>query len=159
MNATAKKLTLRLLSNGIYILTSRSGDNFGAATVSWVSQASFNPPLLMVAVRPTNTVFRCLAKSSVAVLHVLKNDQLDMAKRFFSPTAVQDGSINGEPFRDGTTCAPILLNAPAYLECSVRNIIDQGGDHAVVIFEVLEAVCREPVRPLTMAESPWEYGG
>ena len=59
----------------------------------------------------------------------------------------------------GKTCVPILQNAPAYLECIVRQIINQGCGHAVVILEVVEAVCRERVKPLTMAEAPWEYGG
>jgi hypothetical protein len=33
------------------------------------------------------------------------------------------------------------------------------GDHAVVVMEVVEAECRGDVRPLTVAASPWEYGG
>ncbi len=159
MNVTAKKHALRMFTNGVYILTARSEDEIGAATVTWVSQASFTPPLLTVAVRPTNSVFRCLAKSAVAALHVLGHDQTDVAKKFFTPTAVHDGTINGEPFCHGTTRAPILSNVPAYLECAVRQIVDQGSDHAVVILEVLDAVCRERVRPLTMADTPWEYGG
>jgi flavin reductase (DIM6/NTAB) family NADH-FMN oxidoreductase RutF len=113
----------------------------------------------MMVVRPTNTVFRSLATSFVAALHVLSNDQCDIARKFFAPTSVQNGTIIGEPFHDGTTRVPILQNAPAYLECSVRQIIDQGSDHAVLILEVVEAVCRERVKPFTMAESPWEYGG
>jgi hypothetical protein len=28
-----------------------------------------------------------------------------------------------------------------------------------MILEVLGAECRERVRPLTIADSPWEYGG
>jgi len=44
MNTAAKKHTLRMFTNGVYILTSRSDDSFGAATVTWVSQVSFNPP-------------------------------------------------------------------------------------------------------------------
>ncbi len=159
MNVAAKKTTLRMFTNGVYILTSRHDEEIGAATVTWVSQASFTPPLLTVAVRPTNSVFRCLAKSAVAVLHVLGHHQTDLAKKFFTPTAVQDDTINGEPFSHGAMRAPILSNAPAYLECTVRQIVDQGSDHAVVILEVVDAVCRERVRPLTMADTPWEYGG
>ena len=58
MNVTDKKHALRMFTNGVYILTSRSDEGFGAATVTWVSQASFTPPLLTVAVRPINSVFR-----------------------------------------------------------------------------------------------------
>ncbi|MCI3952948.1 MAG: hypothetical protein K0R53_2446, partial [Burkholderiales bacterium] len=36
-----------MLSHGVYVLTSRSAERYGAATVTWVSQASFKPPLLM----------------------------------------------------------------------------------------------------------------
>jgi flavin reductase (DIM6/NTAB) family NADH-FMN oxidoreductase RutF len=48
---------------------------------------------------------------------------------------------------------------PAYIECSLERIVDTDGDHAVVILRVIEADCRERVRPLTMAETPWKYGG
>jgi len=51
------------------------------------------------------------------------------------------------------------MNAPAYLECRVRNCVQTEGDHVVVVLEVVEAESRLAVQPLTVAESPWEYGG
>lgn len=159
MDARTKKKTLRMFSNGMYIITSRSGDRYGAATVTWVSQASFKPPLVMAAVRPESNVFKCLVESRVAAIHILDSDQHEMAQKFFSPTTVETGLINGEPFVDGETSAPILQNVPAYIECKVHQIVENGGDHAVAIMEVVNAACREQVRPLTIAESPWEYGG
>jgi flavin reductase (DIM6/NTAB) family NADH-FMN oxidoreductase RutF len=148
-----------MLSNGLYVMTSRSGDRYGAATVTWVSQASFRPPLIVAAVRPESNVFACLRQSGVAAIHILGRGQEDLARRFFEPTRADDGRLNGEPFRDGATEAPILRNAPAFVECRVRRILDDLGDHALVVLEVLEAGCGEPVRPLTIADSPWEYGG
>jgi flavin reductase (DIM6/NTAB) family NADH-FMN oxidoreductase RutF len=160
MDPESRHKTLRLLSNGVYVMTSRSGDRFGAATVTWVSQASFRPPLLMAAVRPGSNVFACLRDSGVAALHILGRGQEEMARRFFAPTEADASGINGEPFQEGATAVPILRNAPAYLECRVRRIVDDlGGDHSLVVLEVLDASCREPVRPMTIAESPWEYGG
>ncbi len=159
MDPQARKRTLRMLSNGMYVIASCSGDRYGAATVTWVSQASFKPPLIMAAVRPDSNVFECLRESRVAVIHILGCDQQDMAQRFFSPTWTEPGAINGEPFTEGKTSAPILLNVPAYLECQVHQVVDSGGDHAVVIMEAVEAECRQQVRPLTIRESPWEYGG
>jgi hypothetical protein len=38
-------------------------------------------------------------------------------------------------------------------------VVDAGGDHALVILEAVEAECREQVRPLTIAQTPWHYGG
>jgi flavin reductase (DIM6/NTAB) family NADH-FMN oxidoreductase RutF len=159
IDVRARKKALRMLSNGVYVLTSRCEDRYGAATVTWVSQVSFKPPLIMAAVRRESNVFKCLAQSRSAVLHILGDKQLDIARRFFHPTRTGSGMINGEPFSEGRTAAPVLVNLPAHIECQVENIIDTDGDHAVVILRVVEAECREPVRPLIIAETPWEYGG
>ena len=159
MDPRVQKRTLRLLSNGVYIITSRAGDQLGTATVTWVSQASFKPPLLMAAIRPESSVFRCLSQSLAANLHILGSQQCDIAQKFFAPTRPGPGVINGEPFLEGETPAPILKNARAYLECRVQQIIENGGDHKIVVMKVVNAACREPLEPLTIAQSPWEYGG
>jgi len=159
MDPNVRKRTLRLLSNGVYIITSRWGDRFGAATVTWVSQASFKPPLLMAAIRKESSAFRCMSQSQVAALHIVGSRQCALAQKFFAPTLAGLGLINGEPFTDGETAAPILENAPAYLECRIRQIIEDGGDHDIVVMEVVNARWREPLEPLTIAQSPWEYGG
>lgn len=159
MDALVRRKTLRMFSNGMYIVTSRNGEHFGAATVTWLSQASFRPPLIMTALRRDCNAFKCLVQSRVAIVHVLGADQQELAARFFHPTRMADGLLNGEPFVEGKTRAPILTNTPAFVECSVRHIFDTGGDHAVVILEVAEGECRMQVPPLTVAASPWEYSG
>jgi flavin reductase (DIM6/NTAB) family NADH-FMN oxidoreductase RutF len=159
MDVKVRQKTLRMLSNGVYVLTSRSEDRYGAATVTWVSQVSFKPPLIMAAVRRDSNVFKCLAESRVAVLHIVGNGQQDIARRFFFPTAAGCGTINGEPVVEGKTAAPVLASLPAHVECQVERIVDTEGDHAVVILRAVEAECGERVRPLTIAETPWEYGG
>lgn len=158
MDAVTRKRTLRLISNGIYVMTSASGGRCGAATVTWLSQVSFKPPLVMAAVRPESNVFRCLSESGAAAVHVLDRCQPDIAQKFFSTTTVVGDTINGEPFVPGVTRAPILRNAFAYFECRVRQIV-APGDHTVVIMEVVEARCLRDGLPFTVAGSPWTYGG
>src|SRR5215467_14930813 len=145
MDPKVKKSTLRLLSNGVYVVTSRDGDKFGAATVTWISQASFKPPLIMAAIRTNSNVFQCLSRSGVAAIHIVDCDQQAVAQRFFTPTRTELGAINGEPFQDGKTSAPILQNFRAHVECRVRQILECEGDHAVVVMEVLEAECHPPI--------------
>src|SRR5207344_1796351 len=134
---------LRMLSNGVYVLTSRSEDRYGAATVTWVSQVSFRPPLIMAAVRRDSNVFKCLAESGVAALHIVGDGQQETARKFFFPTRANCTTINGEPFADGKTAAPILVNLPAHVECQVERVVDPDGDHALVILRVVEAESRE----------------
>ncbi len=159
MDLIAKKKALLLFTNGMYIITSRFQEHYGAATVTWVSQASFKPPLVMAALRRDSNVFQCVAQSGFAAIHIIGHDQQQIAQNFFNPTSVQGSAINGEPIRDGITASPILFNFPAHVECRVVRLIDDAGDHAVVVFEVVEAECRNQVQPLTIAESPWRYGG
>lgn len=154
-----RQKTLRLLSNGVYVLTSRNEGRYGAATVTWVSQVSFKPPLIMAAVRKQSNVFQCMALSGTAVLHIVGDGQQEIAKTFFYPTRAEPGFINGEPFAQGRNMAPVLANLPAHVECRVERILDAQGDHAMVILGVVEAECGERVRPLTVAAAPWEYGG
>jgi flavin reductase (DIM6/NTAB) family NADH-FMN oxidoreductase RutF len=159
MDLKTKQKVLRLLTNGMYILTSRSAERFGAATITWVSQASFKPPLLMVALRKDGSAFQCVVESRTAVLHVLDHGQRDIAQKFFAATEESQGLLNGERYFEGTNGAPVLENLGAYLECKALEILERHGDHAIVVFEVMNAVLRKDVEPLTVTGSPWQYGG
>src|SRR5882762_9170879 len=130
MDAKVRQKTLRMLSNGVYVLTSRSEERYGAATVSWVSQVSFKPPLIVAAVRRESNVFKCLAESRIAALHIVADGQREIARRFFFPTRANYRTINGEPFAEGRTAAPILASLPAHIECQLERIVDTDGDPA-----------------------------
>jgi len=148
-----------MISNGMYIMTSRSGNKYGGATITWLTQASFKPPIIMAAVRPESSVFECLKESGSVAIHMLGEGQQDIARKFIAATKIDDGKMNGEPFTEGKTSSPILQIAPAYVECKVLKLIDGVGDHSLVIMEVIEAEIRKEVKPLLVADSPWEYGG
>ena len=164
MDKRIRRATLRLLSNGIYVVTARHGDELGAATITWLTQVSFEPPLLAAAIRPGGGFYQCLVVDGPAAVHILASHQQGLAAQFFSSTEVDGSKINGQSFHPGDNGAPILDDALAYAECSVRDIFDTGGDHRLVTFEV-ETVSFEAVsfqaafEPLTVAGSPWEYGG
>jgi acyl carrier protein len=106
-----------------------------------------------------SNVFACMGKSRAAAVHILGAHQEDLAKKFLSTTKLGTGMLNGEPFTDGKTNSLILQNAPAYVECTVRHIIDSGGDHGIVILEVIEAEYRMDAPPLLIAGTHWHYGG
>jgi flavin reductase (DIM6/NTAB) family NADH-FMN oxidoreductase RutF len=49
MDANTKKTALRMIPYGLYVLTAKGQDDaVAAATVNWVTQASFAPPLVVV---------------------------------------------------------------------------------------------------------------
>jgi len=52
MDQDAKKTALRMIPYGIYVLTADDGKgNVAAATVNWVTQTAFAPPLVVVGVK------------------------------------------------------------------------------------------------------------
>ena len=52
MDEKAKKTALRMIPYGLYVLTGETaGGRVTASTVNWVTQASFEPPLVAVGVK------------------------------------------------------------------------------------------------------------
>jgi flavin reductase (DIM6/NTAB) family NADH-FMN oxidoreductase RutF len=139
MDADAKKTTLRMIPYGIYILTADDGKgNVAAATVNWVTQSSFAPPLVVVGVKADSGAKAVVAGTGKFVLNMLGKDQKGAAFTFFKPAKVEDGKLSGQAFHAGANGAPILDAAIGAVECSVTQIIEQG-DHHIVIAEVTEA--------------------
>jgi len=167
MDEKAKKTALRMIPYGLYVLTARSeSGSVAAATVNWVTQASFEPPLVVVGVKMGSGPHAVIKKSKTFALNVLGKDQADIAPRFFKHVEREGDTVAGVPFRPGSTGAPILEGCPGYLECSLQLTLEKG-DHSIFIGEVIDAgVAEEPKgRPdaLTLTlpdlEGDLYYGG
>src|ERR687891_1518290 len=143
MDANAKKTTLRMIPYGLYVLTAAHGDQVAAATVNWVTQASFEPPLVVVGVKTDSHPHALIKDSKAFALNVLGKGQQAMAFPFFKPAEKQGQTISGEPFRAGVTGAPILANTPAFVECTLEATVEKG-DHSVFVGKVVEAGVAKP---------------
>ena len=148
MDANAKKTALRMIPYGLYVLTGESDGRVAAATVNWVTQASFDPPLVAVGVKADSTAHEVIKQVGSFALNVLSKGQQSMAFSFFKSVERDGDTIAGESFSSGKTGSPILANAVAYLECSLLDTVDKG-DHSIFVGEVVEAgVSRDiPGRP------------
>lgn len=139
MDDAAKKTTLRMIPYGIYVLTSDDGKgNVGAATVNWVTQSSFAPPLVVVGVKADSGAHTVVKGTGKFTLNMLGKDGKGAAFGFFKPAKLEDGKINGFSFKSGTNGCAILDVAIAAVECSVKQVLEMG-DHSVVVAEVTEA--------------------
>lgn len=144
MDANAKKTTLRMIPYGIYVLTAGDGKgNIAAATVNWVTQTAFAPPLVVVGVKTDSGAYQVIKAGKTFALNMLGKDQKPLAFTFFRPADVSDGKLSGQAYRKGTTGAPILVDAPAAVECKVTTIVEQG-DHHIVVGEVIDAHLNKP---------------
>ena len=145
MNADSKKTVLRMIPYGIYVLTASDGKGgVAAATVNWVTQTAFAPPLVVVGVKTDSGAYQVIKSARTFALNMLGKDQKSLAFIFFRPAEASDGKISGQAYRTGTTGAPLLVDAPGAVECRVTTIVEQG-DHHIVVGEVVEAHLGKPL--------------
>jgi len=140
-----KKTVLRMIPYGIYVLTADDGKgNIAAATVNWVTQSSFAPPLVVLGVKAGSGPLECLKVSKTFALNMLAKDQKPLAFTFFRPADVSEGRISGQPYHKGSTGAPLLTEAPGAVELKLVSLIEQG-DHHIVVGEVVDAHLSKPI--------------
>ncbi len=158
MNLEAKKKALRSILHGVYVIGVRDGEKRNAFTATWVTQVSFEPPLVAAAIRKESLSLQMIEKSRVFVINFLASGQKPLAQHFLKPAHLGGDKLEGVSHRAGVTGAPILEEAAAYVECRVKAI-HPDGDHAIVVGEVVEAVVHREADPLTLKETGWHYGG
>ena len=140
MDAGVKKTVLRMIPYGLYVLTVVGKDgSIAAATINWVTQASFTPPLLAIGVKADSHAHQLVKDVGVFALYILGKGQQSVAFTFFKPTEVKDRTLSGEPYHPGSMGSPILDNTPAFVECRVAGSVEGKGDHTVFVAEVIEA--------------------
>jgi flavin reductase (DIM6/NTAB) family NADH-FMN oxidoreductase RutF len=158
---------LKTIPYGFYItgVVGKDGEANGFTT-NWVSQASFRPQQVLVAVRKDQHTHDLLEEGGVFSLNYLDTAQEDLAQKFTQPLQHEPrregdsgGSVGGSPYTSGeATGAPLFEEAFAHLECRVVGRLE-AGDHTIYLGEVASALLRRPADILTDLDTPLEYGG
>ncbi len=125
------------LSGGLYIITATQGEGehkrSSAMVASWVSQASFKPPGLTIAVAKDRAIESLMQVGDHFVVNVLKEDNYKpLLKHFlkrFPPGADRFLGIN--ILKDLAKGGPVLSDALAYLSCCVAQRLE-GPDHWII---------------------------
>lgn len=159
MDLQAKRITLRKIPHGVYIAGVKQDSQLNAFTATWVTQVSFTPPLVAIGIKKDSSSFAMVKQDRVFSINFLGKDQKSIAEHFVKPAGVVGDKLKGIRYRAGKTGAPVLEDAIAYVECEVREIANEGGDHAVVIGEVVEAQVHRDEPALTLMDTGWHYGG
>ncbi len=134
-----------MIPYGVHIVTSVGSNGVPVATtLHWVTQTSFEPPLVTMALPPDGLAYAAIRGNNRFALHMLGRDDAAEAFAFQTRPALLEGNtLSGWSFAYSRSGLPLLDNAVAVLECTVRAVIE-FGDHHPVIGEVTEAYRRLP---------------
>jgi flavin reductase (DIM6/NTAB) family NADH-FMN oxidoreductase RutF len=158
MNDAARELVLRQFRYGLYALTVRhQGDEHGI-TATWVSQASADPAMVVVAVENNSKAIGMVRDAHHFALNVLRQGQRELAAKLGRTSGTTPHTLKGIKTKPAPTSgAPILTEALGWVECRVVATLP-SGDHTLVLGEVLEAgVEQQGAAPLTPEEAGLSY--
>ncbi len=125
------------VANGVYILTTREGDEIDGMLATWISQSSFSPPVVSVAVNKSRHIVNLLSVGSEFAVNILSKENMDIFKNFAKPVHTPDEAhkrFEGleRVEHDGP---PVFKTAIGYLVCRVMTVVD-SGDHNLILGEV-----------------------
>ena len=112
------------------VVAAKRGEVTSAMLASWVSQASFNPPGLTVAVAKDRAIEPLMHTKDKFVLNILK-EGMNLRRHFLKSFAPGEDRFAGLETQEAENGCPILSDALAYLECTVESRIE-CSDHWLV---------------------------
>ena len=159
MNEAATHNVLERLACGLHALTVKHDGEEHGMTASWVSQASFHPPMIVVAVENRAKAVGMIRDAHHFALSVLRAGQRDVAEKLGRASAGAPNKLKGIKTKPAPTSGvPVLADALGWVECRAVATLP-SGDHTLVLGEVLEAaVEHQDAEPLTLREAGLEYG-
>ena len=149
--------------SGLFVLGSTDrASRRNLMTINWVSQVSFDPKLVAVSIEKPAFTHELVSEGRVFSVCTVDREDRAIVRKFTKPVEVdlEARTLNGFPFHDGRTGAPILDQAPAWIECDVRSQVDCGG-HTLFLGEVVDAgfAKAEDTPVLRMEDTRMSYGG
>ena len=141
---------------GIYVLTSFHEEEINGMIASWVSQVSYDPLLIMVAVHTNRYSHQLIDQSGCLALHVLARDQADLLKRFKGSDP--QAKFAGLQWQRGKTGCPILADCIAYFEGRIFDRF-RPGNHTLFFAEIVDAGFIADAQPLTSLDYNGMYLG
>jgi len=121
------------IAGALCVITTHQSGQHQAILTSWVSQASFNPPGLTIAVSKDQAATLADAGSNF-VLNILKEGR-NVRRYFLKPLLSKGDRFEGVETQPASNGCLVLQEALAYLECSVQSRME-CGDHWLIYARV-----------------------
>lgn len=158
MDPQLKKQVLRTFTYGLYALSCANEGEINACTVNWLSQVSFEPPLIAVSIENQTKSLPMALQSRAFVINVFRRGDRELAGKLGKSALKFPNKLEGIAYSFGPGDAPILDDALAWVACRVTNTVE-AGDSTLVIAEVIDVGMQGEGEPLTMNEAGFRHAG
>ena len=158
MDPNTKKTVLRMVSYGLYVVTSATADDRGAFLANWLTQCSFEPPLIVIAVEKDAHSLKVIRAAGRFAVNVMESGQRELAGWFGRHYDKVGDKLANRELHATPSGLPLLPEALAWFECRVDSDTP-AGDHALLVAEVIDAgFVREGIT-LPLKETGFRYAG
>lgn len=158
MDANLKKQVLRTFTYGLYAVSCADAGEVNAFTANWLTQVSFEPPLLAVSVENDSKSLPMILQSKKFTVNVYKTGDRELAGQLGKSQIKFPEKMAGVAYEIGENGCPILRDALAWVACEVRHTAP-AGDSTLLVAEVVNVGMIGEGKPLTMAEAGFRHAG
>lgn len=135
-------------ATGVAIMTTQHDAIPHGMTANAVTSVSLDPLLVLVSVERRTVMAEQVSLAGAFALSFLAQDQRELSDRFADPQRpLGQAQFDGLDVLAGETGVPILPGGLGWVECRVWAVHD-GGDHLLVVGEVVSLAEGEAVDPL-----------
>jgi flavin reductase (DIM6/NTAB) family NADH-FMN oxidoreductase RutF len=158
MEEITKKEALRLFTYGLYAVSCADGTQRNAFTANWLSQVSFDPPLVALSVENTSTSIHLIRASRRFAVNVFAADQRALSGRLGKNFAKDPAKLDGLRWAAAGNGCPVLEDTIAWVACDVESETP-CGDSTLFIGRVVDAQVLRREEPLTMLAAGFKHAG
>jgi flavin reductase (DIM6/NTAB) family NADH-FMN oxidoreductase RutF len=160
MDLGAKKTVLRQFTYGLYAVTATHNGDRGVFTANWLSQVSFEPPLVALSVEVDSSTLGLIRASGRFTICPLIEGQRNLAGALGRPRSKAGDKFETLNLATITTNQGdlALKDSLGYVTCEVRSE-SAAGDSVVFIAEVIDAGVFSEDDPLTMRDAGFRHAG
>ncbi|MEP3347555.1 MAG: flavin reductase family protein [Litoreibacter sp.] len=130
-------------TTGVTIVTAATEGGVAAITANSFSSVSLTPPLVLWSPDRTSRRYTHFEKATNYAVHVLSSEQSDLCWA----VAKDVYALNDHNLNLNAEGVPVLENCLARFECT-KTAVYEGGDHVIMLGQVLRAEMREEGDPL-----------
>jgi flavin reductase (DIM6/NTAB) family NADH-FMN oxidoreductase RutF len=130
---------------GVCVVTAAGPDGAPAGmTVGSFTSVSLEPPLVAFLPSASSTSWARIQSAGHFCVNILASDQETVCRAFASRNADKFAGLEWRPAASG---APILEQAVAWIDCSLKSV-QEAGDHYIVLGQVRDLDVQRPSLPL-----------